>query len=217
MKLIKEDTPQYRLEKMGKHSLSDSEILSVIIGGDPAKGIEKAKDVLSKAGIRNMIKMDDNDLVSLGLTRKEAVRIVSAMELTRRMQEIAYNGSTKITTSAMASHVFEPYVMDEPHEVFVVAYLSRSNEVMKITKMFRGGITATVVDVRPIIREAIMLRASGMIVCHNHPSGNLEPSSQDNRVTKQIKEGAALLDIKLLDHIIWSDRGFYSYADNGTL
>ena len=110
-----------------------------------------------------------------------------------------------------------PLISDIPHEEFWILFLNRSNKVINRMKLSQGGISGTVTDVRMIMKKAIEYLASGIIVCHNHPSGNLTPSESDSKITQKIREAGAFMDIQLLDHLIVSDKEYYSFADNGLL
>jgi DNA repair protein RadC len=123
----------------------------------------------------------------------------------------------QIRSSADVFTLMATYVEDLQHEEFWVVYMNRANRVEKIEKISQGGVSGTVTDVRLIVKRGIELLASGMILCHNHPSGNTSPSDSDIRITQKIKEAASLFDMQVLDHIIVSGKDYYSFADSGVL
>ncbi len=142
---------------------------------------------------------------------------MAALELGRRRKSAEIMESPKIRSSNDVYSIFNPLLADLTHEEFWLLYLNRSNKILSRHKLSQGGISGTITDVRLIIKKAIELLASSIIICHNHPSGNLDPSEADTRITQKIKEAAGYFDISLLDHIIVTDNGYYSYADNGAL
>ncbi len=150
-----------------------------------------------------------------GIGNARAVAITAALELGRRRKLAEIPEVIQIKCSKDVADIFQPILSDLQHEEFWILFLNRSNRVINRMKLSQGGISGTVTDVRMVMKKAIEYLASGIIVCHNHPSGNLNPSESDSKITQKIKEAGNLLDIQLLDHLIISDKDYYSFADNG--
>jgi len=200
----------YKLEQRGFDSLSDREVLSLMADtNDP----EKFKNL----DLLDLAKMSITELIAAGLTKREAQIVASAFEASRRRQALSALDAIQIRSSASVFEYFSALLSDLPHEEFHVMFLNRANRVIKSERISQGGVSGTVTDVRLILKRAIELLASGMVISHNHPSGNTSPSDSDIRITQKIKEAGALLDIQLLDHIIVTGRDYYSFADNGAM
>jgi len=217
-----EDRPREKLLYKGISSLSDAELLAILIGSgsNDKSAVDLAREILNIASnnLNQLGKLDLHDLVKLkGIGTAKAIIIMSALELGRRRKSAEIIESAKIRSSNDVYTVFNPLLADLTHEEFWLLYLNRSNKILSRHKLSQGGISGTITDVRLIIKKAIELLASSIIICHNHPSGNPDPSEADNRITNKIKEAAGYFDISLLDHIIVTDNGYYSYADNGAL
>lgn len=197
------------------NSLSDSETLSFIIGNKN----NKCQSLLEKVdySLKDLARLSIRDLIKMGLTPREARAVVAAIELGRRKSVEEGMERKQIKMSKDTADIFIPLLSDLMHEEFHVLFLNRSNKIIKRMKVSQGGLSGTVTDVRIIFKEAINCLASAIIVCHNHPSGNLKPSESDTKITQKIKESGALLDIQLLDHIIVGGDEYFSYADNGLL
>jgi len=217
-----EDRPREKLLYKGISSLSDAELLAILIGSgsNDKSAVDLAREILSLASnnLNRLGKLDVHDLVQLkGIGTAKAINIMSALELGRRRKSSEVIESAKIRSSNDVYTIFNPLLADLTHEEFWLLYLNRSNKILSRHKLSQGGISGTITDVRLLIKKALELLASSIIICHNHPSGNLEPSEADNRITSKIKEAASYFDINLLDHIIVTDNGYYSYADSGSL
>ena len=219
MKTITEvnEQPAAKLQTMGVNTVSDAENLSIILGG--AGSLELAKNLLKSVSynLRDLAKLTFNELHIAGLTERQTACLIASFELSRRKALQETSDRTQIKCSKDIFDVFAPLVSDLQYEEFHVVYLNRANKIIKFEKISQGGISGTVTDVRIIMKNAITCLASGMIVCHNHPSGNLNPSDSDTKITLKIKEAGNLLDVQLLDHIIISDKDYYSFADNGLI
>lgn len=139
------------------------------------------------------------------------------MELGRRRNQAEALDNQQIRGSRDAADFIRPSIGDLSHEEFWVLFLNRRNKVMDKQKLSQGGMTGTVIDVRLVLKSALEKHATSLIFCHNHPSGNLEPSDADKRITRQLKEAAALMDIPVIDHLIVTQSGFFSFADEGLL
>lgn len=216
------DRPREKLAERGAASLSEAELLGILIGSGTKKrsAVDLGREMLSMAenNLNILGKLDLTELKTLpGIGDAKAITIAAALELGRRrkLSEAPENG--QIRSSADVFNLFHPMLADLPHEEFWTLYLNRSNRPVSRLKVSQGGISGTVTDVRLIMKRAVELLASGMVVCHNHPSGNTNPSESDLRITKKIKEAGELLDIQLLDHIIIAGTSYYSFADNGTI
>lgn len=153
----------------------------------------------------------------MGLTQAESIRLIASLEMGRRRQLQTSADRITIKMSRDVFDLMKPYLIDLVHEEFWALYLNRSNTVIAKEKISQGGISRTVTDVRIIMKKAIEYLASGMILCHNHPSGNLSPSESDISITKKISESGTLMDIQVMDHIIISENDYYSFADNGLM
>jgi len=217
-----QDRPREKLIEQGVKRLTDAELLAILIGSGNVdqNAVELARDILAGA---------DNDLYRLGqkniddfvtsykgIGTAKAVTIVAALELGRRRKESEHS-VVKITSSSDVYDLFLPLVGDANHEEFWVLYLNRANRVIAKEQISSGGTTGTVVDEKLIIRSALLKYAESLILCHNHPSGNINPSEQDKAITQKIKSATAFFSIKLLDHIIVTGKSFFSFADSGLL
>lgn len=217
-----EDRPREKLLIKGISSLSDAEILAILISSGTRKksAVDLGRELLNMVGnnLNSLGKLTVPDLKKIhGIGPARAVTIAAALELGRRRKLAEVPEILQIKSSQDVAAVFQPLLSDLSHEEFWVLFLNRSNRVIDRMKISQGGISGTVTDVRIIMKKAVEYLASGIIVCHNHPSGNLNPSEADSKITQKIKEAGNLMDIQLLDHIIISDKDYYSFADNGML
>jgi len=168
--------------------------------------------------LNNLGKLSIADLEKLnGIGPARAVTIAAALELGRRRKLAEVQDVVQIKCSKDVSDIFQPLLSDLAHEEFWILFLNRSNKVINRMKLSQGGLSGTVTDVRIVMKKAIEYLASGIIICHNHPSGNLNPSDSDNKITQKIKEAGILMDIQLLDHLIIAEKDYFSFADNGLL
>lgn len=217
-----EDRPREKLLQKGINSLSDAEIIAIILGSGTRNesAVELSKKVLKSANnnLNELGKLGISDLTKLkGIGEAKAITIIAALEIGRRRKVADIMNKKKITSSNDVFEIFQPTLGDLPHEEFWVLYLNRSNKIIDKQKISQGGIAGTVIDTKLIIKHAIEKLSSSMILCHNHPSGNRIPSANDNKITNKLKQGADLLDIAVLDHIIIANKEYYSYADEGNL
>ena len=217
-----EDRPREKLTIKGAASLSDAELLGILIssGTKEKSAVDLGRELLSSAGnnLNSLGKLSVNDLKKIhGIGSARAVTIIAALELGRRRKLTEALRSQKINDAKDVAEIFQPLLGDLPHEEFWILFLNRSNKIISKMKLSQGGINGTVTDIRIIMKKAIEHLASGIVVCHNHPSGNLNPSESDIQITKKIRESGKLLDIQLCDHLIISDKSYYSFADNGLL
>lgn len=218
----KDDRPREKLLSKGAENLSDSELLAILIskGTRSKSAVEIAKEVLrlGKNDLNRLARLSIRDLMKIkGMGSAKAVTIAASLELGRRRQALKPLERTIISDSRDIAEYLQPILKDHQHEVFGVMFLNQANGVISFEIVSIGGITATVADPRIILKKALEVNAVSMILCHNHPSGSLQPSLADHNLTRRIKEAARTLDIGLLDHIIVSEYGYYSFADEGKL
>ena len=217
-----EDRPREKYIKKGPSALSDAELLAILIssGTKDKSAVDLGRELLSRVNnnLNSLGKLAISDLKKVhGIGPARAVVIAAALELGRRRKLSDAQDVIQIKCSADVAAVFQPLLSDLHHEEFWILFLNRSNRIINRMKLSQGGISGTVTDVRLIMKNAIEYLASGIIVCHNHPSGNLSPSESDTKITQKIKEAGTLMDIQLLDHLIISEKDYYSFADNGLL
>ncbi len=216
----KDDQPREKLRLKGPESLSDSELLAILInkGTREKSAVEVAKDVLrlGKDNLAELGKLSLKELTRIkGIGEAKAITIAAALEIGRRRQVEGPLDKQSINSSRDIARFFQAKFADYRHEVFAVLFLNRSNKVNHFEIISEGGITGTIADPRIILRKALEHDAVNIVLCHNHPSGSLKPSRADEQLTERIKIAARYLDISVLDHVIISDQGFFSFADEG--
>lgn len=217
-----EDRPREKLLLKGKASLTDAELIAILLGTGTASSsaLDLAKKVLqaSSNNLDELARLDITDLIKTkGIGEAKAVTIVAALELGRRRKELAFIEKSKITSSKDAFEQVNADLMDLPHEEFWIILTNRANRIIKKQQISSGGVAGTVADPKIIFKLAVAELASGLILAHNHPSGNLNASQADIALTKKIKEAGNLLEIQLLDHIIVAGKRYFSFADEGML
>ena len=217
-----EDRPREKMLKHGFASLSNAELVAILIGSGNLNetAVELSRRILSdfKNDLDQLGKSSVEKLKSYnGIGEAKAINILAALELGRRRQMAGKNERVKIGTSEDAYQYIRFELSDLTHEEFWVVYLDRANNVIDKVKISQGGITGTVIDIRIILRQAIEKLASSIILVHNHPSGNLDPSKNDIEITRKALEASKLLDIKVLDHIIIGGEKYASFADEGLI
>lgn len=217
-----EDRPREKMLRKGISSLSNTELLAILIrsGGREASAVELARQILSQSGnnLLELGKKSINDLLKHpGMGPAKAVTIVAALELGRRRKTSETREKVRISGSQDVFNLFQPILADLPHEEFWVLLLNRSNRVIDHLRISQGGISGTVIDVRLILKNALDRLASSLILCHNHPSGNLKPSEADTKITSKISEASKTMDIQLLDHLIIADNSYFSFSDEGMI
>lgn len=216
----KEDQPAYRIREKGVKALTDAELLMQIIGGSNEGAFTTAREILSKHELPIVLRMNIGELLQMkiaGLTERIAASIAAVGEIARRRMTYEVKEKARITSSRDAHDILCPRVGDLAHEEFHVMCLNRSNKVLSIHTISQGGITGTIADPRIIFNKAIIDGATALILCHNHPSGSLQPSLADIELTKKMKDCGKLLEIQIFDHIIIGGNGYYSFADEGLL
>jgi DNA repair protein RadC len=217
-----EDRPREKLMEKGRQALTDAELIAILIGSGSRNetAVELSKRILSSTNnnLNSLGKLGLSELQKFkGIGEAKAISIIAALELGRRRKETEQEKREIIKSSKDVFDLMKSSFQDLPYEEFWLLMLNRSNTVIKKELLSRGGIAGTVVDVRIIFKTAIEQLATSLIVCHNHPSGNLKPSDADLKITNQIKQAGNLLEIILNDHLIITDNGYYSFADNGIL
>ena len=217
-----EDRPREKLLLKGKSVLSDAELIAILIGSGTRSisAVDVAKMILSNANynLNELAKFSIKDLKKVkGIGEAKAITIVSALELGRRRKESEFAEKVKITCSNDIYQFMKPELLDLPKEEFWVLLLNRANQLIKKEQISSGGVSGTVADPKIIFKAALDQYASSIILVHNHPSGNLRPSQADIKLTSKMKEAGSLLEIPVLDHIIFSDEGYLSFADDGML
>ncbi|MCF8331447.1 MAG: DNA repair protein RadC [Bacteroidales bacterium] len=216
------DRPREKMLQKGKKALSDAELMAILIGsGNKEKSaVELSKEVLEYVG---------NDLIALskmsipafirfkGIGEAKAITIAAALELGRRRRSAESLSKAKITGSNDAFEMMSEFLLDLNHEEFWIVILNRANKVVRKLQVSEGGFSGTVADPKKIFVAALENHASAIILCHNHPSGNLQPSAADKKLTQKLADAGKLMDLPVLDHIIFGEENYYSFADQGLL
>lgn len=216
------DRPREKMLAHGRTVLSDAELIAILIGSgtQSLSAIEVGKNILSevKNDLNHLAKFSVKELMKFrGIGQAKAISIIAALELGRRRKESAVQKKPKIVTSQDAYDMLKSVMLDLQHEEFWIIMLNRANRVIRMKRVSSGGISGTVADVKVIFKEAIDQMASALILAHNHPSANRNPSDEDVRLTRKMKESGLLLDIPVLDHIIFAEDKYYSFADEAML
>ncbi|WP_303849411.1 DNA repair protein RadC [Apibacter mensalis] len=220
--LAEEERPREKLLLKGKQSLSDAELLAIILGSGSKSesSITLAQRILSSVNHNwnELAKLTIRDLCKFnGVGKVKAIEIITSLEIGRRKSLQQALKKEKISSSKDAYNILQPIIGDLMIEEFWVIYLSRSNKILSKEKISQGGITGTMVDNRLIFKHAIELNAVSLIISHNHPSGNIQPSNSDIQITHEIKKAGNLLNITLMDHLIVTQTSFFSFADENLL
>lgn len=217
-----EDRPREKFLLKGRAALSDAELIAILIGSgntdESAVGLSKRILATVENNLNHLGKLTINHLKEFkGIGEAKAITIAAAMELGRRRREEEPVKRNKITSSHDAFKLMHPILGELPHEEFWILYLNNSNKVIEKVQSSKGGITGTLVDVRLVLKKALEVGATGIILAHNHPSGTLKPSEPDKALTRKLKTGAQSLDIKVLDHLIITGNAYLSFADENIL
>ena len=217
-----DDRPREKLLHKGPSALSNAELLAILINTGTVKSsaLDLAKDVLDRAG-NSLCDLGRRALIELqqtkGIGEAKAITLAAALELGRRRQSADILSRTTITSMEEAAEIILPMLSDRNEEAFYVLYLNQANKLLHHGIISTGGITGTVADIRVILKEALLRGANQLIVAHNHPSGNLQPSGADRTLTIKLKEAAAWMDIRLLDHLIIAGGRYLSLQEEGLL
>lgn len=217
-----DDRPREKLINKGKIALSDAELIAIIIGtGSRAESaVELSKKILSTVhnNLNELGRLSIEDLIKFkGVGEAKAISIITALELGRRRNLEEALEKPKITGSRSVFDVMQPILGELQHEEFWILYLNNANKIKLKFQMSKGGITGTMVDTRLVFKRALAISATGIILSHNHPSGNIKPSSSDIGLTKKIQKAGELLDINVLDHVIITEKDYFSFADNNMI
>jgi DNA repair protein RadC len=216
------DKPREKLRDNGAFFLSDAELLAIIIGSGTRdmNAVDLSKIVLSNVNynLNELGKLTLSQLTYFkGIGEAKAIKIMATMELGRRHKMAAVKHQNKVTSSISVFNLMQPLLGALNHEEFWLLYLNNSNKIVTKIQLSKGGITATVVDVRLVLKKALEVGAISIILVHNHPSGTLQPSQSDINLTKKLKIAAQTLEIKVLDHIIVTEKTYFSFTDEKML
>jgi len=214
------DRPREKLMSKGKNALSEAELIAILIGSGSRNetAVELAKRILNLCGdnLHELSKLSMHDLVKVrGIGSAKALCIIASIELGKRSREAEVLEREKISCSRDAYEVFQSILGGSNYEEFWILLLNKANKVLKKTGISEGGVSGTIVDPKKVFRSALDHHASSIILCHNHPSGNIQPSDADKKLTRKLRDAGELLEIAVLDHIIIGDDKYYSFADEG--
>ncbi|WP_054851690.1 DNA repair protein RadC [Olleya sp. ITB9] len=217
-----DDQPREKLLYKGKASLSDAELVAILIGSGnrDESAVSLCKRILSSVdnNLSELGKLSIKQLMEFkGIGEAKAISIIATLELGRRRRGEEALQKKKITSSKSVFELMQPIIGELPHEEFWIVYLNNSNKVIHKSQLSKGGITGTLVDTRLVLKTALEVGAVGLILSHNHPSGTLVPSQADKAVTLKLKTAAQSLDIKVLDHLIVTENAYFSFADENLL
>ncbi len=217
-----DDRPREKLIAKGAGALSNSELIAILLnnGSKNKSAVDLAKEIL-RLGHDNLNELGKLSLAEFrkikGIGAAKSIIIAAALELGRRRQASSTLQKPVVRSSGEIAAYLQALIADYSYEVFGVLFLNRANKINHFEIISRGGITGTVADPRVILKRALEEEATSIVLCHNHPSGSLKPSMADEELTRKIRMAAAYMDIKVIDHIIVSDAGYYSFADEGML
>ncbi|HMJ47778.1 MAG TPA: DNA repair protein RadC [Ferruginibacter sp.] len=217
---LADERPREKLIRNGIHTLSNSELIAILInsGNKKSSALDLAKEILKYGNnnLNDLGKVAFKDLQSIpGIGQAKAITIAAAMELGRRRERTPLLEKTIVRSSKELAEYLVSLLKDYSHEVFAVIFLNRANKIKHFEIISSGGITGTIADPRIILKKAVQEGATSIVLAHNHPSGNLKPSKADEEITQKIKLAAGYFDIQVLDHIIVSEEGYFSFADEG--
>ena len=220
--LAEDDRPREKFLLKGKNAVSDAELLAIIMGSGSRNesAVELARRILDSVGnnFHELSKLSLQDLMKFkGVGEAKAISIATALEIGRRRASQEVPDRKRIGSSAEAFQIFKPHLSDLQTEEVWAVFVNQSNKVLHLSKMTSGGITSSMVDVRTLFKTALEHFATGIFLAHNHPSGNLKPSEDDRRITKQASEAGKILNIILIDHLILNQTSYFSFADEGLL
>ena len=216
------DRPREKLLQKGKMSLSDAELIAILIGSGSREEseVQLSKRILaaSENKLNELGKLSVQQLTKFkGIGEAKAITIVAAMELGRRRRGEEAVQRKQITSADAVFEVMQPIIGDLGHEEFWILYLNNSNKILQKLQLSKGGMTGTLVDVRLAFKNALEVGATSVILAHNHPSGTLKPSEADKQLTRKLKLAGESLDIKVLDHLIVTQKSYFSFANEGIL
>jgi DNA repair protein RadC len=217
-----DDRPREKMLSKGRSALSDSELLAILIatGSTKKSALDLAKECLTMAGndLAKLSRLTVNELCKInGIGPAKAVTLVASLELGRRRKDQAVVKKIRIVSSQIVYDHMRQYLQDLSHEEFYAILLNRANEEIRTVQISSGGLSGTVADGKMIFKAAIENSAHGMILVHNHPSGQLFPSDSDKSLTRKMVQFGSFIDLPILDHLIFADNGYFSFADQGIL
>lgn len=217
-----DDRPREKLLLKGKAALSDAELIAILIGSGSRNetAVALSKKILASIdnNLNKLGKMSVADLQKFkGIGEAKAISIITALELGRRRRLEEATEKPQITGSKAVFEIMQPLIGELQHEEFWIIYLNNSNKVLHKEQLSKGGLTGTLVDVRLVFKKGIELFSTAIILCHNHPSGKLQPSQADKSITSKLKLAGETLDIKVLDHIIITENAYFSFADENII
>ena len=217
-----EDRPREKLLAKGIQSLSNAELIAILIGSGSKNesAVELSKRILSSVenNLNKLGRLNISELQKFkGIGEAKAISIVAAMELGKRRKVAEVLEREKITSSKDVFELFSSVLGDLSHEEFWVLFLDRSNKIIDKQKTSQGGVSGTVIDIKLILKQAIEKLASSIVLCHNHPSGNIQPSKSDIDITQKLYKAAKYMDINVLDHIIVTTNEYFSFADENII
>ena len=217
-----DDRPREKLMKKGKSVLSDTELVAILIGSGSREvtAVELSKKILNSVNnnLNELGRLSVDDFIKFkGIGKAKAISVITALELGRRRNLEEALEKTKLTSSRSVFELMQPILGELQHEEFWIIFLDNANKIKLNIQMSKGGITGTLVDSRLVYKKALEISATAIILCHNHPSGTIKPSSSDISLTKKIKSAGQLLDIKVLDHVIITEKDYFSFADENML
>ena len=215
-----DDKPREKLMLKGSTSLSDAELVAILIGSGSRdeSALSLSKRILASVDnkLNTLDKLSIKQLMKFkGIGEAKAISIAAALELGKRRKSEEKSIPKVISSSRDVFEIMQPIIGELPHEEFWIIYVNNSNSIISKSQLSKGGITATLVDVRLIFKNALELGATGIVLCHNHPSGKLQASEADKQITTKLKIAGDQLDIKVLDHIIITELGYFSFQDEG--
>jgi DNA repair protein RadC len=217
-----EERPREKVMANGIRVLTDAELLAILLGSGTRNttAVELARKILAASG-NSLLELGRQSLADLqklkGVGPAKAISVMAAMELGRRRTGLQHVERIPVKSSETVFNLFHPLLGDLDHEEFWLLMLNRANKVLGRFKVSQGGLSGTVIDTRIILKKALDNLASSIIVCHNHPSGNTQPSDADVNITEKLKKASEMLEIKLLDHVIIADKSYFSFADEGLI
>jgi len=217
-----DDQPREKLRDKGKGTLSDAELIAILIGSGNREesAVALCKRIFASVdhNLNALGKLSSAQLMEFkGIGEAKAISIVAALELGKRRRLEEAIQLDKVSSSRSVFNVMQPILGDLPHEEFWILYLNNSNKIIRKNQLSKGSITGTLVDVRLVLKNALEVGAVALILCHNHPSGTLKPSQADRDITQKLKTAAQSLDISVLDHLIITESAYYSFADENIL
>lgn len=215
-----DDKPREKLMLKGKSVLSDAELIAILIGSGSRSesAVALSKRILASVdnNLHALGKLSLSQLMNFkGVGEAKAISIIAALELGRRRRTQDAVELKKVTSSKIIFEIMQPIIGELPHEEFWIIYLNNSNKVISKSQLSKGGITGTLVDIRIVFKTALEMGATGLILCHNHPSGTLIPSDADKQITAKLKLAGDSLEIKVLDHLIVTEKSYFSFVDEG--